>query len=168
MAMRPRLAHRVLNHLTRDGGDIEVELPLGQLWDFEPDNLVQQIIRGQPVAVEDRKSIYLTALDKRLSAQLTAMTDAPAFRRLEASSRGMHYLVRESKTSTRLKIRVLNASKEGLRRVRERSRAFDQNSFFKKVYKARSAQASFTAHSHQGCLDVAGAMPSSESCPGSI
>jgi type VI secretion system protein ImpB len=42
-AMRPRLAFRVVNHLTRDGGDLEVELRFTQLRDFEPDNLVQQV-----------------------------------------------------------------------------------------------------------------------------
>jgi predicted component of type VI protein secretion system len=74
----------------------------------------------------------------------------PAFPRLELLWRDLHYLVRETETSTMLKIRVLNASKEDLRRDLERFRAFPK------------------PHWHQGCLDVTWQMPPSEICPGSI
>ena len=46
----------------------------------------------------------------------------PEFQKLEGSWRGLHYLVQQSETSTMLKIRVLNVSKDDLRRDLERAR----------------------------------------------
>ena len=58
----------------------------------------------------------------------------PEFQKLEASWRGLHYVVHQSETSTMLKISVLNASKKDLRRDLERAVEFDQSALFKKVY----------------------------------
>ena len=59
---------------------------------------------------------------------------APEFQQLEASWRGLHYLVHQSETSTMLKLRVLNVSKNDLLRDLERASEFDQSALFKKVY----------------------------------
>ena len=59
---------------------------------------------------------------------------APAFQQLEASCRGLHYLVQQTETSAMLKIRVLNVSKIDLLRDLERATEFDQSAMFKKVY----------------------------------
>jgi len=59
---------------------------------------------------------------------------ASEFQRLEASWRGLHYLVHQSETSTMLKIRVFNVSKNDLLKDLERASEFDQSALFKKVY----------------------------------
>jgi type VI secretion system protein ImpC len=56
----------------------------------------------------------IAAIDAALSKQLTAILHHPEFRKLEASWRGLHHLVRNTETSDFLKVRVLNASREEL------------------------------------------------------
>jgi type VI secretion system protein ImpB len=41
--MKPRLAYRVDNKLTDEGGKLNVELRFNSLADFEPDNVVRQV-----------------------------------------------------------------------------------------------------------------------------
>jgi type VI secretion system protein ImpC len=73
-------------------------------------------------------------IDQLLTKQLNEIVHQKEFQKLEASWRGLHYVVHESETSPMLKIRVLNASKEDLRRDLERAVEFDQSALFKKVY----------------------------------
>ena len=77
--------------------------------------------------------------DRRRSTQLisrAAQRDhAPReFQKLEASWRGLHYLVHQTETSTMLKIKVLNVSKKDLLKDLEQAVEFDQSALFKKVY----------------------------------
>ena len=58
----------------------------------------------------------------------------PEFQKLEASWRGLHYLVDKSETSTKLQIRVIHATKKELLRDMEKAKEFDQSALFKKVY----------------------------------
>ncbi|HYY15192.1 MAG TPA: type VI secretion system contractile sheath large subunit, partial [Gammaproteobacteria bacterium] len=69
-----------------------------------------------------------------LSRQLNEIMHHPEFQKLEASWRGLHYLVQQSETSTMLKLRVLNVSKSDLLKDLERAVEFDQSALFKKVY----------------------------------
>ena len=55
-------------------------------------------------------------IDAAVSRQLNAIMHTPEFQKLEASWRGLHYLVTKSETSTMLKIKVLNTSKDDLLR----------------------------------------------------
>jgi type VI secretion system protein ImpC len=73
-------------------------------------------------------------IDQLLTRQLNEIMHHKDFQKLEASWRGLHYVVQQSETSTMLKIRVLNASKEDLRRDLERAVEFDQSALFKKIY----------------------------------
>jgi type VI secretion system protein ImpC len=59
---------------------------------------------------------------------------AEAFQRLEASWRGLHYLLGNTEVSTRLKLRVLCISKSELLDDLRKASEFDQSSLFKKVY----------------------------------
>src|SRR5258705_768318 len=81
--------------------------------------LVEQVNRGTvsfdrnlPRTIE--RAIEL--LDQTLSSQLNEVIHDPAFLKLEGSWRGLHYLVMNSETGTKLKIRLLNASKLDLNR----------------------------------------------------
>ena len=73
-------------------------------------------------------------IDRLLTDQLNAIMHAPDFQKLEGSWRGLHYLVMQSETSTTMKIRVLNVSKNDLVKDLEKAVEFDQSALFKKVY----------------------------------
>src|SRR3954464_13459297 len=77
---------------------------------------------GQVVSkdVETNIKFWIGELDKKLSAQLNEVMHHADFQRLEATWRGLHYLVHESETGENLKIRVLNVSKRDLFRDLER------------------------------------------------
>lgn len=73
-------------------------------------------------------------IDNLLSAQLDEILHYESFQSLEASWRGLSYLVFNSETGTSLKLRLLNLQKDELRKDLERAVEFDQSHMFKKVY----------------------------------
>jgi type VI secretion system protein ImpC len=99
--------------------------------------LVEEVMSGTVRIAKDLEttiSARIADIDQLLTAQLNEIMHASEFQKLEASWRGLHYLVSQSETSTMLKIRVMNASKEDLRKDLERASEFDQSALFKKVY----------------------------------
>ena len=99
--------------------------------------LVDEVLAGTvTVAMDLAASIDLriAQLDELLSDQLNAIMHQPDFQKLEASWRGLKYLVMQSETSTMLKIKVLNASKKDLVKDFKTSPEFDQSALFKKIY----------------------------------
>ena len=99
--------------------------------------LVEEVMRGTVRIAKDLEttiSARIADIDQLLTAQLNEIIHAPEFQKLEASWRGLNYLVQQSETSTMLKIRVMNVSKEDLRKDLERAAEFDQSALFKKVY----------------------------------
>ncbi len=85
---------------------------------------------GAVAAIQDR----IAEIDELIGKQLDAILHAPEFQSLEARWRGLHYLVTNTETSTRLKIRVLNVRKDELRKDFESAPDFDRSALFKKVY----------------------------------
>src|SRR5215471_4555019 len=81
-------------------------------------------------AINDR----IANIDDLISAQVNEVLHYPEFQQLEASWRGLNYLVMNSETGTMLKLRVLNISKAELLKDLERAVEFDQSALFKKVY----------------------------------
>jgi type VI secretion system protein ImpC len=73
-------------------------------------------------------------IDELIGAQLNEVIHHPDFQKLEGSWRGFSYLVMNTETSTRLKIRLLNASKKDLLADLQKAVEFDQSQLFKKVY----------------------------------
>lgn len=73
-------------------------------------------------------------IDELITAQLNEFLHDPRFLKLEGSWRGLDYLVSNSKTNTKLKLRLLNATKKDLIDDLEKSPEFDQSQLFKKVY----------------------------------
>src|SRR5207248_1014501 len=69
-----------------------------------------------------------------LSEQVNAVLQHPAFQKLEASWRGLHYLVRHVLEGENIKIRVLSATWKELARDLERALEFDQSQLFRKIY----------------------------------
>lgn len=99
--------------------------------------LVDEVMKGTLRVSKDLEATInarIADIDQVLSAQLNAIMHAPEFQKLEGAWRGLHYLVMQSETSTMLKIRVLNISKDELRKDLEKAVEFDQSALFKKVY----------------------------------
>lgn len=78
----------------------------------------------------------IAAIDKALSAQLSAIMQSEKFQKLEGSWRGLQHLVSNTETSSQLKIRMLNISKKELTRDLEKAVEFDQSQIFKKIYES--------------------------------
>jgi type VI secretion system protein ImpC len=76
----------------------------------------------------------IAQIDAMLSAQLNEIMHNEDFQKLEATWRGMRYMVMNSETGSTLKLRVLNVSKTELLSDAEKATEFDQSALFKKVY----------------------------------
>jgi type VI secretion system protein ImpC len=104
----------------------------GLLREFLKGVLNKEIVASKNL--ESSIKAHIAALDNLLTAQLNEILHHPDFQQMEASWRGLHYLVMESETGEMLKIRVLNASKQDLLRDFVNSSEFDQSALFNKVY----------------------------------
>ena len=84
----------------------------------------------------------ISALDRKLTEQVNQIIHHEDFKALESAWRGLHYTVMNSETSTDLKIKVMNVSKDELRRMFSsyRGAAWDQSPLFKRVYEAEFGQ----------------------------
>ena len=76
----------------------------------------------------------IAEIDKTVGDQLNAIMHSPEFQKLEASWRGLHYLVMNTETGTMLKLRLLNVTKKDLLSDLEKATEFDQSVLFKKIY----------------------------------
>src|SRR5437870_2597063 len=104
---------------------------------------LKQIVQpGQVISkdVETNIKFWIAEIDKKLSSQLNEVMHAPEFQQLEATWRGLHYLVHQSETGENLKIRVLNVKKRELFKDLEKAVEFDQSALFKKVYEEEYGQ----------------------------
>ncbi len=86
--------------------------------------------KNMDVAINSR----IAEIDRLLSEQMNAIMHHQDFQKLEGSWRGLNHMVKNSLTSTQLKIRVLNVNKKDLLKDLERAVEFDQSALFKKVY----------------------------------
>jgi type VI secretion system protein ImpC len=76
----------------------------------------------------------IAQIDELLSSQLNELMHAPDFQALEASWRGLQYLVKNTLTGTSLKIRLLNVTKKEITTDLEKAMEFDQSQLFKAIY----------------------------------
>ena len=76
----------------------------------------------------------IAQIDDLLSAQINEIMHQAEFQVLEASWRGLHYLVMKTETGTLLKLRVLNITRAELLKDLEKAVEFDQSALFKKIY----------------------------------
>ena len=76
----------------------------------------------------------IAAIDAAVSKQLAAVMHNESYLALEGTYRGLHHLVMNSETSTKLKIRVLNVGKRELFKDVDKAVEFDQSQIFKKLY----------------------------------
>ncbi|WP_414445202.1 type VI secretion system contractile sheath large subunit [Burkholderia sp. 22PA0106] len=75
-------------------------------------------------------------IDEKLSIALSGVMHSDSFKKMEATWRGLNYLVMNTETSTMLKLRVFNATKDELRQDMMKAVEFDQSALFKMIYEA--------------------------------
>ena len=98
---------------------------------------VAQVLEGSMTLGRDADqmiSARVAQIDHLISLQLNEVLHNAQFQKLESTWRGLKYLLDQSETGSKLKIRILNASKKDLPRDLQRAPEFDQSAMFKKVY----------------------------------
>jgi type VI secretion system protein ImpC len=98
---------------------------------------VGEVLEGSITMGRDTEAMLnarIAQLDHLISLQLNEVMHAPEFQKLEATWRGLKYLLSQTETSTMLKIKILNVNKKELLRDLQRAPEFDQSALFKKVY----------------------------------
>jgi len=98
---------------------------------------VAQFLEGSMTLSRDSEAMInarIAQIDHLISIQLNEVMHNAAFQKLEASWRGLRYLLDHSETGENLKIKVMNCSKKDLLRDLQRASEFDQSAMFKKVY----------------------------------
>lgn len=98
---------------------------------------VAQVLEGHMTLTRDAEASIqarIAQIDRLISLQLNEVLHYPAFQKLEATWRGIKYLLDQSETNDMLKIKVLNVSKRDLLKDLQRAPEFDQSALFKKVY----------------------------------
>jgi type VI secretion system protein ImpC len=93
--------------------------------------LIESVEAGEIALSEDSDLIgainqRIAALDQEVDQGLNEVMHHDAFCKLEASWRGLHYLVSRAETGTMLKLRLLNATKDEIQRDLERAVEFEK------------------------------------------
>jgi type VI secretion system protein ImpC len=100
-------------------------------------DFVEQVLKKEMTVSKDAEAMItarIAEIDRLVSMQLNEVLHNASFQKLEGTWRGLKYLLDQSETSDKLKIRVLNATKMDLLRDLQRAPEFDQSAMFKKVY----------------------------------
>jgi type VI secretion system protein ImpC len=98
---------------------------------------VAQVLQGEMTVSRDAEAMInarIAQIDHLVSIQLNEVLHHPSFQKLEATWRGLRYVLEQSETSEMLKIKVLNVSKRDMLRDLQRAVEFDQSAVFKKIY----------------------------------
>jgi type VI secretion system protein ImpC len=103
----------------------EIVVPMGE-------QQLTQVALGASGLIDERAG----GIDVQIGVQLDAIMHAANFQRLEATWRGLFYLVSRTESGQLLKLRVFNASKDELRKELEKAADFDQSCIFKMIYEA--------------------------------
>ncbi len=98
---------------------------------------VSQIMAGEITVSKNTEAMInarISVIDKLISDQLNEVMHHEDFQKIEASWRGLQYLIDQSETGEKLKIRVMNVNKKDLLKDMEKASEFDQSTLFKKIY----------------------------------
>jgi type VI secretion system protein ImpC len=113
--------------------DSQRQFALALLSEYATQVLEQGMTVGKDSVVAGIKA-RIAQIDETITAQLNEIMHAPEFQQMEASWRGLHYLVMNTETGTMLKLRLMNVTKAELLSDMEKATEFDQSALFKKVY----------------------------------
>ncbi|GAB4182774.1 MAG: type VI secretion system contractile sheath large subunit [Thalassobaculales bacterium] len=129
----PPLRGRVLAAADRGDSDLDAFLA-------EP-RLAQQLAAWfGPALPRDRRRLLalldrdIAAIDQALREQVDAILQAPRLQRLEASWRGLIWLIGRADEADRVKLKVLTATWAEVCRDLERAIEFDQSAMFEKIH----------------------------------
>ena len=104
----------------------------------------QALSQTQLIGKDVTKSIQamIAAIDAKLTEQVNKILHHADYQQLESAWRGLHYMVNNTETDERLKIRVMNISKKELGKTLKKFKgaAWDQSPIFKKVYEQEYGQ----------------------------
>lgn len=104
----------------------------------------QALAHSNTISTDAYRTIegLIAAIDKKLSDQMNMILHHEEFQKLEGSWRGLKYLVDNSDPDEMLKIRVLNITKNDLRKTMRRYKGtgWDQSPIFKKLYEEEYGQ----------------------------
>lgn len=98
---------------------------------------IEEVMKGAVTRSDDTVRMItelIGDIDRRVSKQVNEIVHHAEFQKLEASWRGLRYLLDQTETSTLLKVKVLNVSKRDLLRDLRKAAEFDQSALFMKVY----------------------------------
>jgi type VI secretion system protein ImpC len=139
--VKPRLSFRVKNRLESEyESEVAIELNFTQMRSFHPLEVLRQTYWHKPMLNGRRESIdnfsIVEEIDKLIDVQLNEIIHHPEFQALESSWRGLHHLLIRLPSSSRLRIRVLNITKNELGKIIKnfKGTAWDQSPIFKKIY----------------------------------
>jgi type VI secretion system protein ImpC len=126
----------LLDTIVQEGRMIREEAQRPYARDLIGELAVQVLDEGMVISNDTAAMINnrIAQIDELISRQLNDVMHAAPFQHLEASWRGLHYLVMHTETSPQLKLRLLNASKQDLLTDLEKATEFDQSTLFKKIY----------------------------------
>lgn len=107
-----------------------------------PQAALAQWLRGRRLAQDDalKPAVArllardLAEIDDLINAQVNAIIHHPRFQQLEASWRGLRFLVQQAEPDEGVMIRVLNVTWSELARDAEQALEFDQSQLFRKIY----------------------------------
>jgi type VI secretion system protein ImpC len=107
--------------------------------------LAAQVLEDKDLIADDAVNsinAIVAEIDRKLAEQINLIMHNPQFQALEASWRGLHYLVNNTETDEMLKIKVFNVSKKDLAKSLKKYKgtAWDQSPIFKKVYELEYGQ----------------------------
>ncbi|MEJ8472470.1 type VI secretion system contractile sheath large subunit [Roseibium algae] len=107
--------------------------------------LAEQVLVNQSLVSTDAlRSIegIIAEIDKKLTEQINLILHHADLQKLESAWRGLHFLVNNTETDEKLKIRVLNISKKDLSKTLRKFKgtAWDQSPIFKKLYEEEYGQ----------------------------
>ncbi|THB85833.1 type VI secretion system contractile sheath large subunit [Pantoea allii] len=104
----------------------------------------QALLTSVTLADDAYKNIaaIIAEIDLKLSEQINLILHHDEFQSLESAWRGLHYLVYNTETDEKLKLRFMDISKDDLRRNMKRYKgiAWDQSPLFKQIYEEEYGQ----------------------------
>jgi type VI secretion system protein ImpC len=126
----------ILDRIVEEGriGQSPEERSTGKVWLRD---LVEEVMTGEMTVSNDTELMInsrIAELDALISRQLNEVLHAKPFQQLEGAWRGLHYLVQQSETSSSLKLKLMNISKDDLFKDLDKAVEFDQSQIFKKIY----------------------------------
>ncbi|MCU0626621.1 MAG: type VI secretion system contractile sheath large subunit [Gemmatimonadaceae bacterium] len=98
---------------------------------------VEEVLEGTVATSRDTETMInerIAQLDALISSQVDRIMHDDELQRLEASWRGLHYLLSRTEMGPLMKVRVLSTTKKELLKDFEKAPAFDRSALFLKVY----------------------------------